>query len=82
MGFSPFGLVVSLAVLAPNLLMIVFPPRGPVRVVPVPWPLTWLERAGQALCLVVPAITASGELRWWWVAPATVALATYDGLWG
>jgi hypothetical protein len=50
--------------------------------VPVPWPLTWLERAGQALCLVVPAITASGELRWWWVAPATVALATYDGLWG
>lgn len=81
-SFSPFGLAVSLAVLAPNLLMIAFPPRDPAPSVLVPWPLTWLERAGQALCLVVPAITAAGELRWWWLAPAAVALATYYGLWG
>lgn len=82
MGFSPFGLVVSLAVLAPNLLMVAFPPRDPSPEVRVPPALTWLERAGQALCLVVPVITAAGELRWWWAAPATLALVGYYALWG
>lgn len=81
MGFSPFGLVVSLAVLAPNLLMLALPPRTAVPQARIPGPITWLERAGQALCLVVPAITAPGELLWWWAVPVAVAVAIYWALW-
>jgi hypothetical protein len=81
-GFSLFGLIVSIVVLAPNLLLLWFPPRGRNIVAQVPQPLGWVERAGQALCLVVPAITQPGAIVWWWVAPAAVALATYYGLWG
>lgn len=44
--------------------------------------LTVVERTGQALCLVVPAVTASGTIVWWWwAAPAGVALAGYYLLW-
>lgn len=82
MGFSLFGLIVSIVVLAPNLLLLWFPPRGRNIVAQVPQPLGWVERAGQALCLAVPAITQPGAIVWWWVAPAAVALATYYGLWG
>lgn len=82
MGFSPFGLVVSLAVLAPNLLLVAFPPRTPIPQVRVPSALTLLERAGQALCLVVPAITAAGDLRGWWAVAVVVAVALYWALWG
>ncbi|MFJ3473323.1 hypothetical protein ACIPJ1_10345 [Microbacterium maritypicum] len=81
MGFSPLGLIVSIVVLAPNLLLLWFPPRGRNVVVRVPRPLEGVERAGQALCLVVPAITVPGAIIWWWVLPAAVALATYDVLW-
>lgn len=82
MGFSLLGLIVSIVVLAPNLLLLRFPPRGRNIVAQVPQPLGWVERAGQALCLVVPAVTQPGAIVWWWVAPAAVALATYYGLWG
>lgn len=81
MGFSPLGLIVGLAVLAPNLLLLRFPPRDPLPRVAVPRVLSWLERAGQALCLVVPAITDPGPIAWWWVAPGVVALAIYYALW-
>jgi hypothetical protein len=81
-GFSLFGLIVSIVVLAPNLLLLWFPPRGRTTVARVPRLLEGVERAGQALCLVVPAITLPGAIVWWWVFPAAVALATYYGLWG
>ncbi|MFT4285948.1 MAG: hypothetical protein QM598_14045 [Protaetiibacter sp.] len=81
MGFSPLGLIVGFAVLAPNLLLLRFPPRDPLPRVAVPRMLSWLERAGQALCLVVPAITEPGPIAWWWVAPVAVALAIYYALW-
>lgn len=81
MGFSPWGLVVGLAVLAPNLLLVCLPPRVPVPTARVPRLLGWLERVGQALCLVVPAITQPGELAAWWAVPALVALAGYYALW-
>jgi hypothetical protein len=80
-GFSPLGLIVSIAVLAPNLLMIWFAPRQPYAAVRVPVFLTVLERAGQALCLVVPAITEPGATVWWWVIPAGIALLGYYALW-
>jgi hypothetical protein len=80
-GFSPLGLALALAVLLPNLLLIRFPPTEPWPTAPVPWPLSALERAGQALCLVVPTITLPGPLLWWWLAIAGAVLASYDALW-
>jgi hypothetical protein len=67
--FSPYGLAVGLAVLAPNLLLIWFPPTTRPASVRVPLPLAWLERAGQAACLVVPEITAPGTLTDGWLIP-------------
>ncbi|TCK24606.1 hypothetical protein [Pseudonocardia endophytica] len=81
MGFSSLGLVVSIAVLAPNLLLLRFPPRGRRGPAHVPRALEWLERAGQALCLVVPAITEPGNIVWWWALPAAGALVAYYALW-
>lgn len=81
MGFSPLGLIVGIAVLAPNLLLLRFPPRPALPRVAVPWPLTWLERAGQALCLVVPAITEAGRVEWAWAIVASGCLAAYYALW-
>lgn len=82
MGFSPLGLMVSLGVLAPNLLLAWLPLRAPLPSVRVPAPLRWLERAGQALCMVVPAITTPGNVVWWWVLPVVGGLACYYVLWG
>ncbi|WP_425837191.1 hypothetical protein [Microbacterium sp. PA5] len=81
MGFSGYGLAVGLAVLAPSLLLIRLPPRPPLPAVHVPVALTWLERAGQAACLVVPAITAPGTVAAGWLIPLTIALAAYYALW-
>lgn len=81
MGFSTLGLIVSLAVLAPNLLLVLFPPRTPLPPSHVPRPLGWIERAGQVVCMVVPAITAPGELVEWWAIPAFTGLAGYYALW-
>lgn len=81
MGFSPLGLAVGLAVLAPTVLLLRFPPRTPLPRVEAPRLLGRLERAGQALCVVVPAVTAPGRITWWWVVPAGTALALYYALW-
>jgi hypothetical protein len=80
-GFSTWGLVTSVAVLAPNLLLVRFPPRDGYASARVPMLVTWVERAGQALCVVVPAITEPGPLRWWWALPAVVGLLGYYSLW-
>ncbi|WP_382304072.1 hypothetical protein [Herbiconiux sp. UC225_62] len=82
MGFSLLGLVVSAAVLAPNLLLLPFPPRDSLPDSTAPAPLTWVERAGQALCLVVPALTAPGPLIWWWLPLVALSLGGYYALWG
>ncbi|WP_285027418.1 hypothetical protein [Plantibacter sp. ME-Dv--P-122b] len=82
MGFSLWGLVVGVAVLAPNLVLWWIPPSVAIPTTRAPRPLIWLERAGQALCLVVPTITAAGVLRWGWAIPALVALAGYYAMWG
>jgi len=80
-GFSTLGLIVGLAVLAPNLLLVLFPPRTPPPTSHVPRPLGWIERAGQALCLVVPAITQPGVIAGWWAIPVLSGLAGYYALW-
>lgn len=81
MGFSPWGVGVSLAVLLPNLVLAWAPPRDGYPAAPVPLFLTSLERAGQALCLVIPAIVAPAPLRWWWMLPLIAALVGYYLLW-
>jgi hypothetical protein len=81
MGFSPIGLIVGFAVLVPNLLLLWFPPTVSVPAPRIPAALGWTERAGQALCLVVPAITAPGVIVGWWSVPAVAALAGYYALW-
>lgn len=80
-GFSPLGFVVSVFVLAPTLLLAPFPPRGPAPPLQLPPALAWTERVGQALCVVVPAATAPGEIVWWWALPGIAALLGYHALW-
>lgn len=81
MGFSPLGLIASVAVLLPSLLLFRFPPRDRTATPHLPRPMEWLERSGQAMCLVVPSITRPGDIVWWWTIPAVVALVTYYALW-
>jgi hypothetical protein len=81
-GVSLFGLLVAVAVLAPSFLLLFFPVRGGMPVSAVPGSLIWVERAGQALCLVVPVITETGSLSWWWLPAVAIAVAAYYALWG
>lgn len=82
MGFSLLGLVVALAVLAPNLLLLVAPPLEPLPTARVPVVLTALERVGQSLCLVTPVVFVPNQLHWWWLPAAVIALIGYYALWG
>ncbi|QEW02796.1 hypothetical protein [Microbacterium lushaniae] len=82
MGFSLWGLIVSAIVLLPNLLLVALPPRTPLPRprVPVLWAAA--ERVGQALCLVVPAVTAPGGSAPGWSIVVVVAVVAYLALWG
>ncbi|WKU03792.1 hypothetical protein [Micromonospora sp. HUAS LYJ1] len=51
MEFSTLGLIIGLAVLAPNLLLVLFPPRTPPPAAYVPRLLGWIGRGGQTLCV-------------------------------
>lgn len=81
MGFSLLGLAVSLAIFLPNLLLIPFPPRPKLESPAVPRVLLVFERAGQALCMTVPAITATGATAWGWAVPVALAVLAYGALW-
>lgn len=82
MGFSVLGLVVSLAIFAPSLLLVVFPARPRLESFPTPLVLQVFERVGQVLCVTVPAATAPGGVVWWAVVPTALAVAVYWALWG
>lgn len=81
MGFSLLGLAVSLAIFLPNLLLIPFPPRPKLESPAVPRVLLVFERAGQALCMTVPAITAAGPIARGWAVPVVLAVLAYGALW-
>ncbi|MGG1910266.1 hypothetical protein AB1285_25750 [Microbacterium sp. NRRL B-14842] len=81
MGFSLLGLAVSLAIFLPNLLLIPFPPRAEARE-PGGAPCAPRVREGrQALCMTVPAITATGAIAWGWAVPVALAVLAYGALW-
>lgn len=82
MGFSVLGLALSLAVFAPNLLLLWFPPRPAMEHVAVPKVVEVLERSGQALCVTVPVITVGDRPLWWWAIPAAILIVAYWALWG
>jgi hypothetical protein len=81
MGFSVLGLALSLAIFAPNLLLLWFPPRPPIEGGEVPRVLEILERSGQALCVTVPAITVGAFVLWWGVLPVGIFVIGYWALW-
>jgi hypothetical protein len=81
MGLSLAGAVVSLAILAPNVLLLFFRPVDSPPPTRSPWPLAWLERAGQALCLVVPALTGHRPGNPWWLTATIICMVAYLGLW-
>lgn len=80
MAFSFIGMVASLLVLLPNLVLVAAPPRDGFARVALPPALEWGERAAQAACLALPALTAgTTDLRW---APGYLAaLTAYYALW-
>lgn len=81
MGFSPWGLAIALAVVAPSLLLVALPPRHPLPTVRVSPMLSVLERVGQAACLVIPVVVLPAQLTWAWAVPMAASLAAYLGLW-
>ncbi len=82
MTFSVAGAVLSLAILAPNLTLLIWPPRHPSPNQPSPhWALTGLERAGQVFCLVLPALTATRSGINGWFVVTVIAVIVYYLLW-
>lgn len=81
MGFSVLGLALSLAMFAPSLLLLWFPPRPPLKGGVVPHAVEVLERVGQALCVTVPAITVGASVLWWWFVPVALLVGAYWALW-
>lgn len=81
MTFSWAGVIVAIAILAPNLLMAVFPPReGVGSIVSAGLPFTILERAGQVGCLALLCVTPFGAIDvWFWAM--IVFIAAYYALW-
>ena len=82
MELSPGGLLLAVAVLAPQLLLVVRRPRTPVPQVRVAGPLVAIERLGQALCLVLPAVSASAGSLGASLLAVMLPLVAYYGLWG
>lgn len=81
MGFSVLGLALSLAIFTPSLSLVWFPPRPAVPAGVAPRPVTVLERAGQALCVTIPAITVGASVSWWWFSLVAALVLAYWALW-
>ena len=81
MTFSLVGLAVAVLVLAPNLLLLVAPPRDGIRTRDAGVVATVLERAGQVGCLVAPVVTGAVATLSPWLFLVVVAIAGYLALW-
>jgi hypothetical protein len=81
MGFSIVGLIIAVSIFAPNLLMVVLPPRN-VPDVPKNSRVifTALERVGQIGCLALLVISKNNSIDLWLI-PAAICVICYYGLW-
>lgn len=85
MGFSTIGLFIAICVFAPNLLMIIFPPKNiPPQLKNAGIVFTVFERIGQISCLLLLVISKSNfqnrEINLWFIL-AVISIACYIGLW-
>jgi len=84
-GFSLVGLLIAVAVLAPNLLLVVLPPlKGELPTSRPALVFVVLERVGQAACLAVLILfgtTFDGRQPDVFFALMVLAIAAYYGLW-
>jgi hypothetical protein len=83
-GFSWVGLVIGAAVLAPNLLVVFFPPRDGLPVVRVHPALALLERVGQTGCLALLALAGdrfSRQQPGAWAVLLVISVLAYYSLW-
>lgn len=81
MEFSLLGLGVSLAVFAPTLLLLVFPPHEARPLADIPWPLAYCERLGQIGCIVAPALTGAHHGTGPAIVVLVLAISAYYTLW-
>jgi hypothetical protein len=81
MGFSVTGLLASIALVLPSLLLVVRPPADgfPSRSAVPRW-VSVVEAVAQAACLVLPVVTA-GPNRPAWLLAALAPLLLYYVLW-
>lgn len=82
MSVSPWGVALAAVMLAPSLVLWAWPPRMPLPEVPVRRALLWMERGGQAACVVAAVLAPAGAPVWGWAIPMGVAAAGYYALWG
>jgi len=85
MGFSLTGLFVAISLLAPNLLMIIFPPINmPTELADAGVIFTVLERVGQVACVVLLVILKNNfsnrSIDIWFISAAFCIVAYYS-LW-
>lgn len=80
-GFSLSGLAVSLAILAPNLVLLWAPPRDHLPSPAIPPAVRALERVGQIGCLVLPAISGSNGPVNALLVMILLCIGVYYGLW-
>ena len=81
MSFTLPGLLVALAVLAPNALLLVFrPTTGIPRTTDAGLLFTILERTGQVGCLVVLTLSGARGVDGWLVG-TLIVVAGYWALW-
>jgi hypothetical protein len=85
MGFSLTGFIIAVAIFAPNLLMIIFPPHNmPAELKDTGILFTALERIGQIGCLALLVISKDNfQSRFIgiWIILAMLCIAAYYGLW-
>ncbi len=84
MGFSLTGLIIAATLFAPNLLMLVFPPKNvPAGLKDAGVFFTVLERIGQVGCVLLLCLSEGlNQLGFTvWLVLTAVCIAVYWGLW-
>lgn len=85
MGFSLIGSLIAIIILAPSMLMIMFPPESiPIGLKAAGHFFTFLERVGQVGCIIILIASkdAFGALNFGiWAVLILIFITVYYGLW-